>query len=82
MSAGPKYLNQRSLNYSYEYLLVDKHKYKEPTRVPAKTYIDHLLTSIRRSLQDEILFPVDKSCSLTLSIILRFFIYQSCYESY
>lgn len=50
---------------SFEYLWADKYKYKTPTRVPAKTYIDYLLNWIEKLLDDERLFPPNKglSCS-------------------
>lgn len=42
----------------YEYLWQDGDKYKKPTRVPAKEYIQLLLEWIDRRVNDEAVFPV------------------------
>ena len=44
----------------YEYLWADKYKYKTPTSVPAKTYIDNLLNWVEHLFTDETLFPQEK----------------------
>ena len=49
---------------SYEYLWADKYKYKTPTSVPAKTYIDNLLNWVEHLFTDETLFPQEKDMNL------------------
>lgn len=46
---------------SYEFLWTDKYKYRKPTRLPAKVYIDYLMNWIVHLIEDVNLFPVEPS---------------------
>ena len=51
MSGGPK----------YEYLWVDEDRYKQPTQLPAPTYIHLLLDCVEAKVNDEKVFPQSTS---------------------
>lgn len=46
------------LTTSFEFLWVDKQRYRRPTRLPARIYIDYLLNWLVTQFDDETLFPV------------------------
>ncbi|CBK24102.2 uncharacterized protein [Blastocystis hominis] len=43
----------------YEFLWTDKYKYRKPTRLPAHTYIEYLVSWVLGLLQDDSLFPTE-----------------------
>ena len=45
----------------FEYLLMDKLKHHSPSRVPAKTYVDNMFNWAVHLLEDESVFPPEKS---------------------
>jgi len=58
---GERKILSNQLTTRVEYLLVDKYKYKKPTHVPAKTYIDYQMKWMESRLENTQLFPVGKS---------------------
>ena len=54
-----------------EYLLADKYKYKKPTHVPAKTYIDYQMKWMESRLENKQLFPLGKSTVCISSVNSR-----------
>lgn len=46
------------LTTSFEFLWIDKQRYRRPTRLPARIYIDYLLNWLVTQFDDETLFPV------------------------
>lgn len=48
---------------SFEFLWQDKIHYRQPTRLPARIYMDLLLNWIKSEINDEMLFPVE-DCTL------------------
>ena len=61
MSAGKVSVFDEEVRNSYEFLWTDKYKYRKPTRLPAQTYIENLMSWILSLLQDDSLFPTEPS---------------------
>ena len=67
---GERKILSNQLTTRVEYLLVDKYKYKKPTHVPAKTYIDYQMKWMESRLENKQLFPLGKSTACTSQLIL------------
>ena len=67
MSAGKVLVFDEGVITRYEFLWTDKYKYRKPTRLPAQTYIQYLMSWISGLLQDDSLFPTEPSMSLPLA---------------
>lgn len=43
--------------YRFEYLWQDNENFKRPTKMPAPTYIEHLMAWVQASIDNETVFP-------------------------
>lgn len=72
MSAGEKYLLFRGMIFVVmNSWWTDKYKYRKPTRLPARIYIDYLMNWIVRLLEDDTIFPIVPSKRIDTKITPR-----------
>lgn len=66
---------KRRLTYMrFEYLWQDNENYKKPTKMPAPTYIEHLMAWVQGQIDNEAVFPSrigDVFVRLVCTILIR-----------